>query len=199
MYDTCMTLNIEQLNIGYSGFSLCSEVSFTLKSGEALTITGQNGIGKSTLLATVAGVLSPLEGVIHNQFSTMLYLTLNKPIFPTLSVEENVNYWSLLCDGNDQSVHQALRYFKLDALRDEPCSHLSAGQLQRLHLCRLILTDAQLWLLDEPYHSLDDEGCNLLNELITNHLQGGGAVLFAQTMAPFIGKELNLHTMLRAA
>jgi heme exporter protein A len=185
-----MTLIVDELDIGYSGFCLLSKVSFTLKSGEVLTITGQNGIGKSTLLVTIAGLISPLHGQIHNQFFSTLYLPVRHPIHMTLNVEENLTYWKLLTRGSD---HQALRYFNLEALRHEPCAHLSAGQLQRLHLCRLMLDQSPLWLLDEPYQSLDDEGYQLVNQLIDNHLEKGGAVLIAQATAACIGHELTLR------
>jgi heme exporter protein A len=194
-----MKLIIEQVSIGYSGLCLLSDLSFSLKAGHALTITGPNGIGKSTCLATVAGLLSPLQGIILNQFTSMAYLPITKPIHSALTAGENLKYWAALARCTQQSVSQALSYFKLDVLQHEPCEHLSAGQQQRLHLSSLLLNHASLWMLDEPYHSLDDEGVSLLDQLIRKHLQAEGAVLIAQTMAPAIGRELNLTQSLRAA
>lgn len=194
-----MKLIVEQLSIGYSGLCLLSDLSFDLKAGQALTITGPNGIGKSTCLATVAGLLSPLQGTIRNQFASMTYLPIAKPLHPALTVGENIAYWSALIRGRQQNITQALLYFKLDALQHEPCEHLSAGQRQRLYLSSLLLNQTSLWVLDEPYHSLDDEGVWLLNQLMRKHLQAGGAVLMAQTMSPTVGQELSLTQTLRAA
>lgn len=199
MYDNTMHLIIERISIGYSGLCLLSDLSFCLRAGEALTLTGPNGIGKSTCLATVAGLMSPVQGTIRNQFGSVFYLPIHKSLHPALTVGDNLAYWAAIVGGGTKNRIQTLSYFKLDAFSKEPCDHLSAGQQQRLHLSTLLLTQASLWVLDEPYKSLDEEGSGLLTLLIQAHLIAGGAVLMAQTMSPLLGQELNLTQIARAA
>jgi heme exporter protein A len=188
-----MSLTIQRLGIGYDGFCLLPLLSFQLAARKFLTITGSNGIGKSTLLGTLAGLIPPLEGHIENRFSSLRFLSLCQPLERSFTVLENLRYWAAFLKGSTTEVEEALSYFKLTALKDEMCQHLSTGQQQRLYLANLFLNPPQLWLLDEPLRSLDEEGVTLFRGLIHQHLEKGGAVVMAQPRPFFIGEELNLN------
>jgi len=186
-------MQVSQLTIGYGGFPLVKNIFFTLNACEALVITGQNGIGKSTLLATLSALLPPLSGSIQNSFKGITFLSMSMPFHPLLTVQENLMYCSIIGKGRPENILQGLTYFKMSALKDEPISHLSAGQKQRLHLACLFVMKAPLWILDEPTRSLDEDGVALYKNLLEDHLNQGGAAIIAQSEPCWIKKQLNLN------
>lgn len=190
-----MALKVNNLSIGYSGFPLASHISFELKAGEVLTITGQNGIGKSSLLSTIAGVIPPLSGTIQNHLNETTFLSICKPFYPTLTIKENLQYLAHIGGGKLEDIEIGLSYFKLSTLQDAFISHLSAGQLQRLHLATLFVMRASLWLLDEPTRSLDERGEVLFYDLLKTHLHAGGVAIIAQPQHTSFGFQLSLNDL----
>lgn len=161
------------------------DVAFAMQPGNALLLLGANGAGKSTLLRVLAG-LKRLDGgqVLWNgqdiaedrpaHAARCAYLGEGNAIKPGLTAVENLRFAAA---GRD--VSPALAAFDLTPLADLPARMLSAGQRRRLALARLLVSNATLWLLDEPTLGLDAASVGRLGAVLAAHRAGGGLVVAA--------------------
>ena len=172
-----MTLTIANLSCTRGGLAVLANVGFTLSPGQAMILQGPNGIGKTTLLRTIAGLQPAHAGQIAAPQDAIAYAGHADGIKPTLTVLENLGFWAAIF-GNDQ-VEPALAAMNLVALSDRAASTLSAGQKRRLGLARLMVTGRPIWVLDEPTVSLDVASTALFVAMIGQHLARGGAALIA--------------------
>lgn len=172
-------------------------VSFELARGECLHVLGPNGSGKTTLLRVVAGLLEPEQGSVHwggrptreqrdAWCAAFSYLAHSDGLKPELTARENLAFEiGLRRRVQDAELDEALARVGL-AGRDQAAGTLSAGQRRRLALARVVLAEAPLWILDEPYTNLDTAGASLVSDVITRHLDAGGAALIAAHQPPAI-------------
>jgi heme exporter protein A len=171
------------------------DLSFSLDAGDALQITGRNGSGKSSLLRIVAGLLPAAGGAIGCEGGaeeTPLaeqahYVGHLDAIKPSLTVAENLGFWTRFLGGTDDAIAVALDTLGLGTLAEFPAAYLSAGQRRRLSLARLLTVTRPLWLLDEPTTALDASGQARLAALMQAHRAQGGLIM-AATHTP-IGLE----------
>ncbi|MBT8039150.1 MAG: heme ABC exporter ATP-binding protein CcmA [Gammaproteobacteria bacterium] len=154
-------------------------VSFDLEAGQLLLITGTNGCGKTTLIRVLAGVLHPTSGRIDMRASTMAYVGHYLALKDDLSVFENLRFMRDFIGTSQRDVDAVIEEVGLGHVKYNQARHLSAGQRKRCALARLLLSEAQLWLLDEPYSNLDIEGVGLVDRLLTQHLETGGSAAVA--------------------
>ncbi|NNL04728.1 MAG: heme ABC exporter ATP-binding protein CcmA [Xanthomonadales bacterium] len=154
-------------------------VSFDLEAGQLLLITGTNGCGKTTLIRVLAGVLHPTSGRIDMRASTMAYVGHYLALKDDLSVFENLRFMRDFIGTSQRDVDAVIEEVGLGHVKYNQARHLSAGQRKRCALARLLLSEAQLWLLDEPYSNLDIEGVGLVDRLLTQHLETGGSAVVA--------------------
>ena len=152
-------------------------LGFTLGAGELLVVTGANGSGKTTLLRLLAGLLLPDGGTLRRD-APACYLGHLLAIKDDLDVRENLRFMADFT-GADRDPGQLLARLGLVRVATQPARSLSAGQRKRCALGRLLVSDAPLWLLDEPYANLDRAGHALLDGLLADHLASGGACVLA--------------------
>jgi heme exporter protein A len=167
------------------------DVSFEVHSGEFLKITGPNGVGKTTLLRVICGLLPAETGEIHwngksvrgaaDEFHLdMAYLGHLNSLKADLTARENLKYLSGLRQRlTAADIDGALDRVGILSRGDLPARVLSAGQKRRLALARQLLAAAKLWILDEPVTNLDVAGIALVEELIEEHARSGGLVIAA--------------------
>lgn len=172
-----MSLAVHELTVARGGRPILDGVSFTLADGEALVLRGPNGAGKTTLLRTVAGLQPPLEGRIEGAEDRVAYAGHADGIKSTLTVTENLQFWSRAFDG--PPIDAALAGFDLLTLTDRAAGTLSAGQKRRLGLARMMVTGRPVWILDEPTVSLDAASVQLFAQAVQAHLEQGGSALMA--------------------
>ncbi|GHG22734.1 heme ABC exporter ATP-binding protein CcmA [Paracoccus aerius] len=170
-------LSVQGLCVARGGLRTVEGVSFTLDAGQALILRGPNGIGKTTLLRTVAGLQPPVAGRIKMDDDAVAYAAHADGLKGALSVAENLAFWAQVFGGGD--VAGAMAAMGLASLSDRPAAALSAGQKRRLGLARLLVARRPLWVLDEPTVSLDAASVGRFADMVRGHLAQGGAALIA--------------------
>jgi len=154
-------------------------VDFHLEPGGVLLVTGANGCGKTTLIRLLAGILTASEGNVRNTASSTAYVGHLLGIKDDLTVVENVRFARDFSGSGNYSVAEAIDRLGLQRVADQLARTLSAGQRKRCALARLLLSQADLWLLDEPYSNLDHQGVDLVDRLLQEHSHRGGACVLA--------------------
>ena len=172
-----MTLTVTHLSCARGGLTVLSGVNFSVDPGQALVLQGPNGIGKTTLLRTIAGLQPPQSGQITAPLDSTAYAAHADGIKPTLTVAENLAFWAAIFGTQD--IAPALAAMQLEPLQSRAAATLSAGQKRRLGLARLLVTGRPIWLLDEPTVSLDTASTALFIAMIAAHLGQGGSALIA--------------------
>lgn len=185
-----MAMDVRNLSVARGGVRVLEGLGFALGSGQVLVLRGANGIGKTTLLRTLAGLQPAVAGEIVA--GEIAYGGHADGLKAALSVAENLAFWAAIngVGGNGfggngfgasggTGIEAALEAMELGALRHRRAGDLSAGQKRRLGLARLLLTGAVVWLLDEPTVSLDAASVALFVAALRLHLGQGGAAVIA--------------------
>jgi heme exporter protein A len=187
-------LSVADLSVRRGGRRVLDKLSFTLDPGSLLALTGRNGTGKTTLLRALA-LLVPGDGgeIRWNGASVaddreawrarLAWLGHNDGLKGDLTVAENLVAAERLRSGRTLSPTDALSAFDLANLAQRPARALSAGQRRRAALARVVLSAADLWLLDEPLNALDAPAQESLRIVLRAHLARGGMAI-AATHAP---------------
>lgn len=171
-------LSVQALTLERHFQPVFEPVSFELGARQLLTVTGPNGSGKTTLIRLLAGLLTPTTGTVKYGLGAIVYLGHEHGIKAELTVRENLRFVKSL-SASEGDVEAAIETMGLRRVAGQPGRTLSAGQIKRAALARLILIDAPLWLLDEPYANMDAEGIELVDRLMDDHLSNGGGCVMA--------------------
>ena len=181
--ESAALLRVSDLAVARGGVTLLERVGFALAPGEVLIVKGPNGIGKTTLLRTIAGLLPALSGRIEAAEGALAYAGHLDGVKATLSVTENLLFWARIFGTDAGRVPAALAAFDIAGLAQRPAQALSAGQRRRLGLARLLVTGRPVWVLDEPTVSLDVASVALFAAAVRAHAAAGGAALLATHVA----------------
>ena len=198
-------LQINFLELYRNDDRIFSEISFDLSEGQHLLISGANGTGKTSLLRVICGLTIPTGGtIVWNQLATnnidcryyehLAYLGHKNALIPELTARENLEY---TFEGN-QSMNRTssvLEAFGLNKYLDQFAEKLSNGQIRKIALSRILLSEKTLWILDEPIANLDTSGTQFLLAEMQAHLDQGGMLITTsnlndQTLKP--SSEINL-------
>lgn len=184
-------LEICNLACARGDHQLFSDLSFSLSAGELMQVQGENGKGKTSLLRTLCGFITPAAGEIRwrgqdireldeEYYAEMVYLGHHNAIKDELNALENLRISAGLagCEVDDKEAIAALRHMGLRGRETLPVKVLSQGQRRRVALARLLVGNAPLWILDEPLTALDVGAVGLMQELIGTHLAKNGMVIF---------------------
>jgi heme exporter protein A len=168
---------------------LFSQLSFRLKPGELMHVTGVNGSGKTTLLRTLCGLTHAAAGEVRWNGSTiqelgddyrsqLAYVGHSNGIQGELTAEENLRAAACLGTAADTTrIQETLERLGLAPYRHFPSKVLSQGQKRRLGLARLSILRKPLWILDEPLSALDVNSVALMTEILLEHLARDGLII----------------------
>ena len=159
-----MSLEVEGLNAGYDGTPILRDVEFTVGDGEIVGIVGRNGVGKTTLLKAIMGLLEPKTGTVRFDGAALTgepadvharrgigYVPQGRDVFPGLTVEQNLTIGEGIGDGGATRYEQVYDYFPiLEERADQDAGTMSGGQQQMLAIARALVGDPELLLVDEP-------------------------------------------------
>ncbi len=169
---------------------LFQNLEFALNPGELLFIEGANGSGKTSLLRGIAGLLDFETGHVtwdgqkivdaYQLFrSELVWLSHRVGFKEELNLLENLQFESALRSSSMEKAEAVIERLSLGRLGNLPFRYLSAGQQRRVALARMVLANARLWMMDEPFTNLDKAGRGLVAELISEHLGRGGLCIIA--------------------
>jgi heme exporter protein A len=163
------------------GRMLFAGVNLSLTAGGSAQIAGPNGIGKSSLLRIIAGLLRQYAGTVQCVGAVALTDELDA-LDRDRTVHDALSFWARVDEVPTARIDAALDDLAITHLRDIPVRMLSTGQRKRAALARTIMTDAPIWLLDEPANGLDVASAETLGRIVERHRAQGGIVLAASHM-----------------
>jgi len=172
----------------YGDRPVLRDVSFEVERAGVLVVTGPNGAGKSTLLRLVTGLATPSRGSLEVAVDRRrIGFVGHEPlVYAELTALENLDLYGRLyrVDERRERVGMLLERFGLWEARHRRVSSYSRGMTQRLALCRALLHEPELIVLDEPHSALDDEGADLLDSELAAIVDGGDRTLVVATHDP---------------
>ena len=182
------SLTLDNCAITRGGRTLLSDLSLSLGPKDLIWITGDNGIGKSSILRLAAGILRPERGRVHytkndeavHPSDIVALLAHDAGLHSALKISEELDFWS----AGSSEVDALTDKLGLTDLLSQSIKTLSAGQKRRVAIARLIASTKPVWLLDEPLSALDAEGRDTLLTHVKMHTEAGGAAIIATHHVP---------------
>ena len=203
-------LSVERLDAGYGGSQILWSVDLTVPTGQVVCLMGRNGVGKTTLLKTIMGLLPArggrivLDGIDVTRWSPdrraragVGYVPQGREIFPHLTVEENLRM-SLLGCGRARDLEDALALFPaLQRLLGRKGGVLSGGEQQMLAIGRALLTRPKLLMLDEPTEGIQPSIVEEIEEAIRRiRTEMGLAVLLVEQYLDFAERLADAYVIM---
>ena len=190
------TLEWNNLSLWRGDRCLQSNLTGSLVAGQALTLRGPNGCGKTTLLRSLCGLSLPETGEIRwrgellskvrtDYYAHMAYSGHSNGLKSDLSTRENLGFAARLRRRQLNQDHLLLG-LNLQDCADLPVRSLSAGQRRRASLALVLASGTKLWVLDEPFTNLDRAGCEWLGQRLNAHINDGGLLLLAAHQASLL-------------
>jgi heme exporter protein A len=197
-----MSLKVEGMSLKKGYNLLIHNLNFEISGGDAISLTGENGVGKTTLLRTLAGFMTPHSGAISAHENDVQiepeiwhgrmvhFLGHHDALSPSRTVAQELQFQADFLGGEVAGIEQ----LNLSPLMDLETRYLSAGQKRRLSFARLLMAKRPLWLLDEPMAPLDVGHRALIAGIMQKHLSEGGLIIAAvHDPLPFETHSLKLE------
>lgn len=189
-----MTLEVKELTGGYGQVSVLKKETFTVKSGQVVGMIGLNGAGKSTTIKHIIGLLTPRGGQIlidgislHDDVEKyrkkIAYVPEMPILYPELTLREHIDLtimaYGLDHDQTWKNANELLKTFRLDNKLDWFPQNFSKGMKQKVMIVCAFMTDASLFIIDEPFTGLDPLAVNDLLNVVEAKKRAGCSVLMS--------------------
>ena len=182
-------LKIENLSCQRSNDLVFNDLSFEVGKGTNTEIIGSNGSGKTSLLKCILGLIEkkqgkiswkqkPIEETRTSFLKSCFYQGHQLALKNNFTVFENLKFSHSIFNSNEKKIMSSLKEVDLFEYRERTSSDLSMGQLKRLAIAKWLLDDHELYLIDEPFASLDQEGIFLVSSIIKKLNSKGCSFLF---------------------
>ena len=163
-------------------------LDLSIANGEFITVVGPSGCGKSTLLRIIAGLESQSSGdviidgrevnKVRASERDLAMVFQSYALYPHLSVQQNIAMWELIYQVKSD-IYEIAKILNIEQILNVDINSLSDGQKKRVSLARLIISNAKVWLLDEPLVYLDQDKIDLLQNIILRHNKRGGITIYS--------------------
>ena len=173
------------------------DLNIALAPHNIIQIKGRNGIGKTTLIKILSNILIPTTGDIywngqnikkkpHLLFKNLTYIMDTNTAKKNMTVSENIKFWQRIFFSSisNKTIESLLELLEINIYKNVMTKYLSSGEIRKLELCRLVIEQKKLWILDEPYVGLDEFTIELINETFKNHIHNGGMIIFSSHYHP---------------
>ncbi len=182
---------LEKVSVRAGAIRILQDVSLTVEAGDAVGIFGSNGAGKTTLLRLIATLQPPANGVCsilgvdpstasrYDVRHRIGYVGHTPGLYPELTLAENLEFVADARGMDPATATNALDLVGLGGAVERRADHCSHGMQRRAEFARIIMTDPELLLLDEPHSALDASAIELVDELVHRTVDSGGAVVLA--------------------
>ena len=192
-------LLINNLSFSRNGIKIFENLNFSINKGEIILIKGKNGSGKTTLIKTILNILEPDNGEIFwegknikknifNFYNEATFIMDKTTSTKHLTVLDNLNFWKGLSSSKltYDKVLLLLETFNIQKYINTQVMYLSAGEIKKLELLRLVFEQKKIWILDEPYNNLYDRSIEILNQTFIDHTKKNGVIIFTSHYEPII-------------
>lgn len=182
-------MKFENITKSFNGKEIISDFTRDIPDGKITYIMGASGIGKTTLLRIIAGLDTDFSGNIEKS-GKIAYVFQEPRLFPALTVKENVEIVGGTNDSKD-----ILSTVELDGCENMMPNELSGGMKMRLSIARALYSDADIYLMDEPFSALDDETKNRIVPKIFAFLKGKTVIIVSHSLdeaASYADNTINL-------
>ena len=162
-------LEVNKISKSYNGQKIFSDLSFDIQEGEILGITGRNGSGKSTLLKILSKIaIQDFGEIIINPDINVDYLGHENMFFGEMSIKENIDFFTKFenIEKSEENISELKNLLGLELIYTKKINELSYGQAKKSGLYRIVLSNSDLILLDEPFSGLDTQSVENLTQLI---------------------------------
>ena len=181
-------LKVKNINCQRSGEVVLQGLNFEVEAGKNVEIIGSNGSGKTTLLRLLLGFINDYDGDIYWNDSKVPSKFQEKDIHcfyqghqigikPLLTVYENLKFSSSGFNSSEEEITSVANKVGIKTFLNRQSANLSAGQKRRIAIGRWLLKDFNLYLIDEPFTTLDDEGVELIKGIVTELNNRGASFL----------------------
>lgn len=164
------------------------DINFSVESNQTMLVRGKNGSGKTSLLRVLAGYIKNYSGNIlfngnnikndKELLSEFRFLGQKNTLKGNLSVQQNIAMWELIYQVKSDT-NEISKILNIEQILNVDINSLSDGQKKRISLARLIISNAKVWLLDEPLVYLDQDKIDLLQNIILRHNKRGGITIYS--------------------
>ena len=185
---------------------ILDNINLSLPPKKIIHLTGNNGVGKTTLLKILSNIIQPNEGDIfwngknikktpYEFYNDLTFIMDTQTSNMNLSVYENIFFWQKLFSSTitNKEINSVMNLLSLNNYKNTLVKYLSFGEIKKLELLRLIIEQKKLWILDEIYMGLDQHSIEIINQTIINHTDLNGMVIFTSHTLPVIPNLEKFH------
>jgi len=186
-------LEVKNISLSRNDNSILSNINLELNTSSVINIHGRNGCGKTSLLKIIVGITEPTGGVINNNIlsddnKNITYIGHKHGIKNNLTLSENILFEPSIYNDKQKNIDDMIKRYQMDKYKDYLSKNLSHGQQKKISLIKASLSNAKVWVIDEPYSALDKDAIKILDSCINEHLSNQGSVIMTNH-EPITDKE----------